>query len=107
MAAPVVRAWFMPERTLNDAEIAADPGEAMQLNLHEIPNPDAQRAVLDGLPVLVFLERAGKIIFANAEARHLLGLAEGEWNQRPVEDVLWGLFPGTAEPQTKLTGTQH
>jgi diguanylate cyclase (GGDEF)-like protein/PAS domain S-box-containing protein len=23
-----------------------------------------------------------------------------------VEDVLWGLFPGTAEPQTQLTGTQ-
>ena len=63
--------------------------------------------VLDGLPVLVFLERAGKIIFANAEARELLGLTEGEWVQRPVEDVLWGLFPGTAEPQTLLTGTRH
>jgi diguanylate cyclase (GGDEF)-like protein/PAS domain S-box-containing protein len=97
----------MPERTLKDAEIAADPGEAMQLNFHENPNPDVQRAVLDGLPVLVFLEQAGKIVFANAEARQLLGLTEGEWNHRPVEDVLWGLFPGTAEPQTKLTGTQR
>ncbi|MGD0347158.1 MAG: EAL domain-containing protein [Terracidiphilus sp.] len=79
----------------------------MELNLHGNTNPDAQREVLDGLPVLVFLERAGKIIFANAEARQLLGLAEGEWIPRPVEDVLWGLFPGTAEPQTLLTGTRH
>ncbi len=70
-------------------------------------NPDAQREVLDGLPVLVFLERAGKIVFANAEARQMLGLVEGEWIARPVEDVLWGLFPGTAEPQTLLTGTRH
>ncbi len=70
-------------------------------------NPEAQREVLDGLPVLVFLERAGKIVFANAEARQMLGMAEGEWIARPVEDVLWGLFPGTAEPQTLLTGTRR
>ena len=63
--------------------------------------------ILDALPVLVFLERAGKIVFANAEARQMLGLTEGEWVARPVEDVLWGLFPGTAEPQTLLTGTQQ
>jgi PAS domain-containing protein len=79
----------------------------MELNVYGNANPDAQREVLDGLPVLVFLERAGKIVFANAEARQLLGLAEGEWIPRPVEDVLWGLFPGTAEPQTLLTGTRH
>jgi len=79
----------------------------MELNVYGNANPDAQRAVLDGLPVLVFLERAGKIIFANAEARQLLGMAGGEWIPRPVEDVLWGLFPGTAEPQTLLTGTRH
>ncbi len=77
------------------------------MNLQENAKPDAQLEVLDGLPVLVFLERAGKIVFANAEARELLGLTEGEWVQRPVEDVLWGLFPGTAEPQTPLTGTRH
>jgi len=34
-------------------------------------------------------------------------MTEGEWIARPVEDVLWGLFPGTAEPQTLLTGTRH
>ena len=66
-----------------------------------------QREVLDSLPVLVFLERGGKIIFANAEARQMLGQPEAEWLPRPIEDVLWGLFPGTAEPQTHLTGTRH
>jgi diguanylate cyclase (GGDEF)-like protein/PAS domain S-box-containing protein len=87
--------------------VAAVSGEAMQVNLHQNPIPDAQREVLDGLPVLVFLEQAGIIVFANAEARQLLGVADEEWVYRPVEDVLWGLFPGTAEPQTRLSGTQH
>ncbi|MGB7264630.1 MAG: diguanylate cyclase, partial [Terracidiphilus sp.] len=77
------------------------------MNLHEYPSPDATKEVLDGLPVLVFIEREGKIVFANSEARQTLGFAEGEWIHRPVEDVLWGLFPGTAEPQTLLTGTKH
>ncbi len=54
-----------------------------------------------------FLERAGTIVFANAEARLLLGLTEGAWVARPVEEVLWGLAAGTAEPQTLLTGTQR
>src|SRR5450631_2824374 len=77
----------------------------MSLNLPENSNSTQQREVLDALPVLVFLERAGQIVFANAEARQMLGVAEAEWVQRPVEDVLWGLFPGTAEPQTQLIGT--
>ena len=81
--------------------------KAVGLNLHQNANLDAQREVLDSLPVLVFLERDGKIVFANAEARRVLGLTEGEWTPRPVEEVLWGLFPGTAEPQTLLTGTLH
>jgi len=85
----------------------AVPGDAMGLNLYGNSNPDVQREVLDGLPALVFLERAGKIVFANIEARQMLGMAEGEWIPRPVEDVLWGLFPGTAEPQTLLTGTRR
>ena len=66
----------------------------------------SSREILDALPVLIFLEQAGKIVFANTEARQMLGLTEGEWVVRPVEDVLWGLFPGTAEPQTLLTGTR-
>jgi len=76
------------------------------LNLPENFDSFQQQEVLDALPVLVFLERAGKVVFANAEARHMLGVAEGEWAERPVEDVLWGLFPGTAEPQTHLIGTR-
>ena len=89
------------------APAPAVPAEAMELNLDGDTNPDAQHEVLDALPVLVFLERAGKIVFANTEARQMLGLVEGEWIPRPVEDVLWGLFPGTAEPQTLLTSTRH
>ena len=77
------------------------------MNLYKDANPDAQREVLDGLPVLVFLERAGRIVFANTEARRTLGLTEGEWTSHPVEEVIWGLFPGTAEPQTLLTGTER
>jgi Amt family ammonium transporter len=98
-------AGLLPESKQSEAGDAADPREVIGLSLYENANPDAQREVLDGLPVLVFLERAGKIVFANAEARQILDLNEGEWTPRPVEDVLWGLFPGTAEPQTKLTAT--
>ncbi len=36
-----------------------------------------------------------------------MGLTEGEWAPHPIEEVLWGLFPGTAEPQTMLTGTRR
>ena len=57
----------------------ANPPKAIGLNLYQNANPDAQREVLDSLPVLVFLERAGKIVFANSEARRMLGLTEGEW----------------------------
>ena len=74
------------------------------LNLPENSESPAQQQLLDSLPVLVFLERAGRIVFANAEARHWLGHGEGEWIARPVEEVLWGLFPGTAEPQTEQLG---
>lgn len=87
--------------------IAAIPRKSMNVNLPENSDSAAQQEILNALPVLVFLERAGKIVFANTEARQMLGLTEGEWNQRPVEDVLWGLFPGTAEPQTLLTGTKR
>lgn len=79
----------------------------MSLNLPENSESAEQREILDALPVLVFLERAGRIVFANTEARQLLGMTEGEWIQRPVEDILWGLFPGTAEPQTSLMGTKR
>lgn len=77
------------------------------MNLPENTDSAEQQKILDALPVLVFLEREGKIVFANVEARQMLGLAEGELIERPVEEVLWGLFPGTAEPQTLLTGTKR
>jgi Amt family ammonium transporter len=79
----------------------------MSLNLPVNSDSIEQQAILNALPVLVFLERAGQIVFANAEARQMLEMDEGEWAPRPVEEVLWGLFPGTAEPQTLLTGTRQ
>ncbi|MGC1462861.1 MAG: EAL domain-containing protein [Terracidiphilus sp.] len=85
---------------------ATIPWEAASLTLPENSDTSKQQEILDALPVLIFLERAGKVVFANTEARRMLGLTEGEWVPRPVEDVLWGLFPGTAEPQTLLTGTK-
>jgi Amt family ammonium transporter len=75
------------------------------LNLPENANSVQQREVLDALPVLVFLERAGQIVFANVAARRVMGLSESEWVQKPVEEVVWGLFPSGAEPQSLLTGT--
>ncbi|HKN23146.1 MAG TPA: EAL domain-containing protein [Terracidiphilus sp.] len=107
MATVVPKAGPKRVRKPTAAPTPAVPREATELNVYGNTNPNAQHEVLDGLPVLVFLERAGKIVFANSEARQMLGLVEGEWIARPVEDVLWGLFPGTAEPQTLLTGTRH
>ena len=96
----------MPEPKIARMESATIPLEVTGLNLPENSDSSKQQEILDALPVLIFLEQAGKIVFANTEARQMLGLTEGEWVTRPVEDVLWGLFPGTAEPQTLLTGTK-
>jgi diguanylate cyclase (GGDEF)-like protein/PAS domain S-box-containing protein len=82
------------------------PCHTNHVNLPENSGSAQQQEVLDALPVLVFLERGGKVVFANTEARHALGVQEGEWTPRAVEDVLWGLFPGTAEPQTDLINTR-
>jgi Amt family ammonium transporter len=79
----------------------------MSLILPQNTDSAEQQELLDALPVLVFLERAGKIVFANAEARQMIGLDEPEWTPRPVDDVLWGLSSGTAEPRTQLTGTHR
>jgi Amt family ammonium transporter len=72
----------------------------MSLNLEDNPDSTEQQDILDALPALIFLERAGIVVFANAEARRMLDMAEGEWVQRPVEDILWGLFPRTGDPRT-------
>ncbi len=76
----------------------------MKVNLPEKSESKQQQEILDSLPALIFLERAGRIVFANAEARSLLGCEDDTWVSRPVEEVLWGLLPGTAEPQTLLAG---
>lgn len=83
------------------------PWSVMNLSLSENPDSPRQREILDALPVLVMLERAGRIVYANVQAREMLGIPEGPWVERPVEELLWGLFPGTAEPQTLLTATRR
>jgi PAS domain S-box-containing protein len=102
---------FQPAKELRqlhaDDANSTDSPETLGLNLNDNAGSQEQRNVLDALPVLVFLERAGMIVFANAEARQMLGMTDGEWVERPMEEVLWGLFPGTAEPQTELQGTRR
>ncbi len=86
--------------------MAALVWDGIRLMRPENPDSAQQRVVLDALPVLVFVERGGTVVYANAEARHEMGI-DGEWQERPVDDVLWGLLPGTAEPRTKLTGSKR
>lgn len=76
------------------------------MNLAQNAESRTQCEILDALPSLVFLERAGRIVFANAEALHVMGLAGAAWIPRRTEEVLWGLFPGIAEPQTDLAGSR-
>lgn len=86
---------------------ASDPAGELALNLVTSAATSEQKAVLDALPVLVFLVREGKVVFANREARLTINESDSEWTERPIEEVLWGLLPGTAEPQTRLTGTRR
>ena len=84
-------------------EIAEFSRGRNELSIPENFESAQQWAILDGLPVLVFLEREGIVVFANAEVRQMLGESADPWVQRPVEDVLWGLFSGLADPQTQLS----
>ncbi|MFP5235853.1 MAG: putative bifunctional diguanylate cyclase/phosphodiesterase [Acidobacteriota bacterium] len=76
------------------------------MNLPQNAESRQQCEILDALPALVFLERAGRIVFANAEALEVMGLGGARWIPRNTEEVLWGLFPGIAEPQTALAGSR-
>ncbi len=107
MAAPLGSSNLEPDWKPAREGRVGGPGEATILNLPANSDSREQREILDALPVLVFLERGSRIIYANAEARQMMGHTEGEWTPRPIEEVLWGLFPGTAEPQTLLTGTRR
>src|SRR5947199_7814802 len=62
-----------------DAQINGTTAAAvddMTLNLPQNWDSLEQQRILDGLPALIFLERAGRIVFANAEARNMMGSAE-------------------------------
>jgi PAS domain S-box-containing protein len=85
----------------------SDPAGELALNLVTNTASIEQIAILDAMPVMIFLERAGKIVFANREARLTINEVDREWSEKPMEEVLWGLLPGTAEPQTHLKGTRH
>lgn len=76
------------------------------MNLPQNAELRSQREILDALPALVFLERAGRIVYANAEALDVMGIAAAQWTPRSTEDVLWGFYPGIAEPQTALAGAR-
>ena len=79
----------------------------MSVNLPENSDSEQQQHILDALPVMVFLESGGRIVFANAEARRLLGTDDLEQISKPVEEILWGFFSGIAEPQTSLAGGEN
>ena len=101
MATPIWGAANAPQFELAGAG-SAGSCETTSLNLPENSDSMQQQEVLDALPVLVFLERAGQRCFRQRRGTADAGHRRGEWVERPVEDVLWGLFPGTAEPQTHL-----
>jgi PAS domain S-box-containing protein len=107
MASRVYQSIAEPRQRNVDVESRTVFPDMSCVNLPANADSAEQRSILDALPVLVFLERAGVIVFANAEARQMLCASVDEWTERPMEEVLWGLLPGTAEPQTKIQGTRR
>ena len=59
MATPIWKAATAPNEGRAEATVAEGPDTAMSLNLAENADSLQQQEVLDALPVLVFLERAG------------------------------------------------
>ncbi len=92
-----------PELEVVNAREKTAAVKAASVKFSEKTSLCALQEIFDALPALVFLERAGKIVFANAEARQLLGLAEEEWSERPIDEVLWGIFPLAAGPRRAAT----
>ena len=83
-------------------EIAPAEFQAAGVGFSGKTAPGTQQEIFEALPALVFLERSGKIVYANSEARRLLGLANEEWIERPIDEVLWGFFPFAAKSQSPL-----
>ncbi len=103
--AALVKPFPEPDGERQGVQFPNSAGE-LALNLAANAGSSHQKSILDALPVFVFIEKAGRIVFANAEARHMLDVDAVEWAERGIEEVLWGLLPGTAEPQTRLKGTR-
>jgi Amt family ammonium transporter len=53
---------------------------------------------MDRLPSLIFVEREGVIVFANRAACELLGYQPVDLIGKPAQEIIWGLYPGAAEP---------
>lgn len=51
----------------------------------------------DTLPAYVFVERQGRIIYANLAARQVLGAQPEETLDRPTGEIFWELVPSTSE----------
>jgi len=65
----------------------------MKVNLSDHAELPEQKAILDELPVLIFLAREGKVIFANAAVRSRLGEdVSSAWTLCEVEALLPGVL---------------
>ena len=106
MASAAVNTYFESVWARHGIQMA-DPADDLAMSLISNAASAEQKAILDALPVLVFLEHDGRVIFANREARLAICGDEGEWDERLIEEVLWGFLPGTAEPQTRLLGSRR
>jgi PAS domain S-box-containing protein len=106
MAAAAVNSYLESVWARHRIQVS-DPAGELALNLVNSFESIEQRAILDAIPVLIFLERAGKIVFANRAARLTINEVDGDWAECALEEVLWGLLPGAAEPQTRLKGTHR
>lgn len=72
------------------------------MNFEQDAGKTEQAEILDRLPALIFLERAGEIVFANAAARSLLGI--DPWQARKIEAVLEGFITDANEQRPAESG---
>lgn len=64
----------------------------------EISGSDLFEANYDTLPAYVFVERKGRIVYANLAARQILGAQPGESFDRPTGEIFWELSPSPVDP---------
>lgn len=57
----------------------------------------------DTLPAFVFVERQGRIVYANLAARRALGQNLGDPLDKPVEEIFWGTPPHSVQTHSSST----